>query len=87
MPKYNLESDETIKLWYQSRLSLKIETNVIIFIKQKQNKNILIFWKSKKQTNERKRKEKKTKKKGKKNNFILSLFIPPNSNQSLSLIS
>lgn len=63
MPKYNLESDETIELWYQSRLSLKIETNVIIFIKQKQK--YINFWKSKKQTNERKRKEGK-KKKGRK---------------------
>ena len=59
MPKYNLESDETIELWYQSRLSLKIETNVIIFIKQKQK--YINFWKSKKQTNERKRKEGKKK--------------------------
>lgn len=75
MPKYNLESDETIELWFQSRLSLKIETNVIIFIKE--NKNILIFENLKnKQTKER---GKKRKKKGKKNNFILSLFIPPNS--------
>ena len=58
MPKYNLESDETIELWYQSRLSLKIETNVIIFIKE--NKNILIFENLKnKQTKERGKKERK----------------------------